>query len=156
MSTTLPLSGSVDTRSEVVATDRILPIGALAVILAVVGNLIVRAIGLQLVDVSPEFMPLASPGPVVFFSVIGVVLAVAVFWMIALRARRPFTTFRTVATVALIASLVPNVLLLLNGSGVPGSSTGAVIILIVMHVVAYLASVGVLTTLTRETNGTRR
>lgn len=156
MSTTIPMSGSTDTGLEAVATKRILPIGALAVILAVVGNLIVRAIGLQIVDVSPDFMPLATPAPVIFFSVIGVVLAVAVFWLITLRARRPLTTFRTVATVALIVSLVPNVLLLLNGSGVPGSSTGAVIILMVMHVVAYLASVGVLTTLTRETNGARR
>lgn len=134
---------------EQVALNRILPVGALALVLSVIANLVVQAIGVRVANVSPAFMPLASPAPIVMFTAIGVALAVVVFAVVARRASRPFTTYRAVATVALVLSVIPNVLLLFNSANVPGASAGAVVILIVMHVVAYLISVGLLTSQTR-------
>jgi uncharacterized membrane protein len=136
-------------QGEHVALSRILPAGVLAIVLAVVANLIVQFIGVRVVDVSPQFPALASPVPIILFTAIGVALAVVVFAVIARRSARPYALFQRVALVCLVLSLVPNVLILVNQGSTPGASTGAIVILMIMHVVAYLIVVGVLATRTR-------
>jgi len=75
--------------------------------------------------------------------------AVIVFGLIARFARRPLRTFRRVALAVLLVSLVPDVLLLFSGS-MPGTTTAAVLTLMVEHVASWAIAVGVLTTLVKE------
>jgi Family of unknown function (DUF6069) len=131
-----------------VSFNRIIPVGALTIVLAVIANLVVQAIGRRVVDISPAFEPLASAQPIIIFTAIGVGVGVAVFALIVRRSPRPLTLFRSVATAALIVSLIPDLLLIPGVIPSPGVSVGAVVILLVMHVVAYLITVGVLTTFT--------
>ena len=71
--------------------------GAIALVLSVVANLLVRAGASALFDIPPEFPPLQGAGPVVFFSVIGVLAALGVFAGIGGVSSRPVPVFRIVA-----------------------------------------------------------
>ena len=51
---------------------RLLWVGLQTILASVVGTLAVRAVALALLEIPPEFPPLAGPGPTVFFTVVGV------------------------------------------------------------------------------------
>ena len=76
-------------------------------------------------------------------SVIGAIGASIVFAIIGLLARRPVRLFRIVAAVVLVLSLVPP-------ATVPGVPVAMRLSLAVMHVVAWVVSVGLLTALARQ------
>ena len=76
-------------------------------------------------------------------SAIGTVGAAIVFALIGLLARRPVRLFRIVATVVLMLSFV-------MPATVPGVPVAMRLSLVVMHVVAWAVSVGLLTTLARQ------
>ena len=124
-----------------------LPLGALlAAVVAVVANALIyvvaSALGVILQSVvlpAPISGPL-SVGPVVIASIIGTVAAAIVFAVIGVAARRPVRLFRIVATVALVLSLV-------MPATIPGAPIGMILSLMSMHIVAWAASVGALTTL---------
>jgi hypothetical protein len=133
-------------RSERVGYGR-LPIAALAAIAgAVLGNLLLRVIAVGLLHPDPAFLPLQWSPPI-FFSVVGVLGATAVYALIGRLWRRPVTLFKRVALVVLALSMIPNLLLIIDGSSIPGSTLPNVIVLMLMHVVAWLASVQALTRL---------
>ena len=88
------------------------------------------------------FSPLTA-GLVVTTSVIGAIGASIVFAIIGLLSRRPVRLFRIVAAVVLVLSLVPP-------ATVPGVPVTMRLSLAVMHVVAWVVSVGLLTTLARQ------
>ena len=76
-------------------------------------------------------------------SAIGTVGAAIVFALIGLLARRPVRLFRIVATVVLMLSFV-------MPATVPGVPVAMRLSLAVMHVVAWVVSVGLLTTFARQ------
>ena len=89
----------------------------------------------------------SGPGPlglsaVLFSSAMAAVGAAVVFALVGRFARRPIRTFRLVAAVALVLSFATPLTL-------PGAPLAMVLALELMHVVAAVAIVGVLTTLTR-------
>jgi hypothetical protein len=129
---------------ERTSLGRLAGVGALAVVLAVVANLVVRTLAVSFFA-SPEFPPLAV-GPTVLFTAVGVLGATVVFGLIARFSGRPVRLFRRVALVVLLLSLVPDVLLLV-AAPFPGTSVPAVLALMVEHVVAWAISVYALTTL---------
>jgi carbon starvation protein CstA len=90
--------------------------------------------------VDPSFMPLATWQPTVIFTTLFLVLATIVFLIINAFAANPSRVFTIVATIALVVSIIPDFMLLINPTGMPvGTVTlGAVIILILMHVVGYV------------------
>jgi hypothetical protein len=81
-----------------------------------------------------------SVGLVVVASLVGVLAAAIVFAVIGVAARRPVRLFRIVATVALVVSL-------LMPATIPGAPVSMILSLMLMHVVAWAASVGALTTI---------
>jgi uncharacterized protein DUF6069 len=97
----------------------------------------------SVLGIGEGFLPLGV-GPTVFFTVVGMTGAVVVFGLIARFARRPVGTFRRVALAVLLISLVPDVLLLFSGS-MPGTTTAAVLTLMVEHVASWAIAVLVLT-----------
>ena len=134
-----------------VSLGRLARVGALAVGLAVVVNVVIRTVAVSLLGIGEGFLPLGV-GPTVFFTVAGMVGAVVVFGMMLRFARRPVRLFRKVALVVLVVSLVPDVLMLFSGS-MPGTTVAGVITLMVEHVASWAVAVGVLTSSVGEEGG---
>jgi len=126
---------------------RLLWVGPLAVLASVIANVLVSITTVALVGISPEFEPVHLR-PVIGFTVVGVLGAVLVFALVAHFSRRPVRLFRRIALVVLLLSFMPD-LSLLNASPYAGTTVQSVIALMLMHMVAWLISVSLLTTLTR-------
>ena len=92
---------------------------------------------------TPSGMHPLTVGTVVTTSVVGTFGAAIVFALIGLFARRPVRLFRIIATVALALSLV-------DPLTIPSAPVAMILSLMVMHVVAWAMSVGLLTTLARR------
>ena len=89
---------------------------------------------------APGFRPLAAP-PVVVLTVAGVAGATGVYRLVRSRSATPARTFRRVAAVVLLASLVPDlVLLILNET----ATAAGVAVLMAMHAVVAAACVALL------------
>jgi Family of unknown function (DUF6069) len=125
-----------------VSAGRLLGVGVLAAVLSAGANALVLAIAssfLGAVVIPPEGV--VTLGQVVGASVAGAVGAAAMFAVIGRFTRRPIRMFWGVATVGLLLSFLPIAL-----AGVTGWSAGT---LALMHVVAAVTNVGLLTTLGR-------
>jgi Family of unknown function (DUF6069) len=125
-----------------VSAGRLLRVGVLAAVLSAGANALVLAIAssfLGAIVIPPEGV--VTFGQVVGASVAGAVGAAAIFAVIGRFTRRPIRMFWGVATVGLILSFLPIALV-----GVTGWSAGT---LALMHVVAAVTNVGLLTTLGR-------
>jgi Family of unknown function (DUF6069) len=134
-------------QGERVAFGRLLWAGPLAAVAAAVAKAIVyfiaSALGAMPQDVFVEGSGPITLEPVVFASVIGAVGAVVVFVVVALLARRrPIQTFNIVAAVALVLSFY-------TPFTVPEAPVAMVATLLLIHVVAGVVIVGVLTTSVR-------
>jgi hypothetical protein len=148
---TAPGTREAGEAGERVSLRRLLRVAPLATALAAVANLGVWLLTEALFAPPAGFLPM-EPGPVVTFTVAGLLAASLVFAALARFTRRPVTLFRRIALVALVLSVVPNVLLLFDSSGAMFTemSVPGVYALMVMHVVAAAVAVWALTTLTRE------
>jgi len=143
--------------TQQVLYPRLAWVGLLAIVLASIANLVVRAVALQLISVSPEFIPLAIPDPTVVFTAVGVLAATTAFGIIGNLTRQPARVFTVVATIALLISLIPNAAILLNPASAPfpSSNTESVVVLMLEHVVAAVVVVWMLTTQAVETLPTK-
>ena len=120
-------------------------VGLLAIIASVAANVLLRLLAVATLDISPDFEPLSSYGDIISLTAFGVLGAVIVFALLARFARWPILMFKRIAVVALVLSLVPDFLLLV--ASVPGATAISVGVLMVMHVVAWAISIGMLITL---------
>jgi hypothetical protein len=112
--------------------------GVLSVAGAIVAVLVVRWVALALIDVPPEFLPLAGPSAAGFFTTALGIAAVVVYAVVRRFAKRPERTFRWISVGVLVVSFLPD-LWLLSDAGAEqfeGSTPGGVMILAVLHVVA--------------------
>ena len=121
--------------------------GLLTLIGSVVATLVVRAAALAVLDIPSDFLPLMTPAPTIFLTVVGVILGVAVFAEMRRVASRPIRLFRIVAGVGLLLSFLPDVWLLTDaaGSRFPGATISGVGTLMVQHVAAAAVVVWMLT-----------
>lgn len=140
MSTTINPSSS-----NGVARDKLLVAGVASVAAAVVANLIAYFIARAVFDLPAGFPPL-SVGAITFFTIIGTGLGALVFAWLSRRSATPFRTYRAVAVVALILSIVPNILAAFNPAmfPFPGGTATAFLVLTLFHVIAAVVSVVVL------------
>lgn len=127
------------TNSQKLPFSRVLMAGGVAIVGSVIANLIVYWIGGMIVQPNPDFQPLASPMGTIIFTIFFLVIATVVYAVINAFTRNPVRVWGIVAWVALILSLIPDFMLLINPSAMPmGTPTlGAVLVLIVMHFVAF-------------------
>ena len=123
---------------------RLFWVGPLAVAAAIVAVLLVRLIAFAVWTFPADFQPLRWEALTVFTAFF-VTLAVIVFAVVARRASNPDRTYRRIAFVALVASLIPDLLLPLNAAR-PAPWSG-VIVLMVTHVAAWWPTVEILTKL---------
>ena len=137
-------------QSERVVISRIWWVGLLAIVASAIANVIVRELGAALGTIPQEIMFFQVPG-IIGSTAVQVGLGIIVFALLARFARHPIRTFTIVAIVALLLSLTNPVFAAL-GLIPLGVSIGAdtVLTLMVMHIVAGVITIGLLTTLTRE------
>ena len=105
---------------------------------AVAANLVVRAGGLAVFDIPPEFEPLATAGPTVFLTVVGVVAGLGVAVAVEQLSERPVPLFRRIVAGALLVSLLPDLWMLTDSGSeaFPGVTVPAVVTLMLQHVAA--------------------
>jgi hypothetical protein len=127
---------------------RLFWVGPLTVVAATVGVLIVRFIGVAIVRPSPAFPHLAWLPPMVF-TVFLVICAVLVFALVARFAKRPYRTYFVISIVVLVLSFIPDAAEPIHNS-VPGASWPNAVLLMILHVVAWGITVGMLFRLTRS------
>lgn len=120
---------------------------AIALVLAVAVNQIIRFIAVAVLNPDPAFMPLTWWQPAAMFTVIGVIGAVIVYALLRRFTRDPDRTFRTVALVGLLLSFIPNILTGLNpeAAPAPGVTWPNIIALMLMHIPPAYFSVRFLT-----------
>jgi len=120
---------------------RLLLLGLLAIIGSVLVNTLLRILALALLPIPAGFIQLQIPMLIVVFTVIGTLGAFIVFALINRFARNPLRLFRVVASVVLVLTFIPDLLLLSS----PTANLASVATLIVMHIATYLVCVGAFT-----------
>ena len=99
---------------------------------ALVVNLLIFAIATAISDVPDRFPPL-PPGAVAFMTILGVALATGFFALLRSRVADPTATFRRIVPVALVLSLIPDVLIW-AGDAYDGTATAKTVLpLMAMH-----------------------
>ena len=100
---------------------------------ALVINLIILAIATAISDVPDRFTPL-QPGSVAFMTILGIGLAVGFYALLRTRVDNPAATFRRIVPVALVVSLIPDVLIWADGAYEGAAKAETVLPLMAMHV----------------------
>lgn len=126
---------------------KILPATLWAVALSVLGNILVRLIAAQFIAIDPRFQPLGW-GPIVFWTVVLTGGAGLVLAALARFTRQPLRVFFWVAVAFLLISFIPDWGIYRN-QVFPGTTAAQVWTLVVMHIVAGVITIAVLTTRTR-------
>lgn len=136
--------------STTVDRNKIPRAAALAVGYSVAANLIARQLLGQVIEFPAGFLPL-TPGPIAVFTLIGTAMGGLVFWLMARALPNPLRPFQVVALVALVLSIIPNLVLMANPqmAPMPGGTPQAFGVLIVFHVIAGLITIFVLSRMTR-------
>ena len=108
------------------------------VLLAVAGNLFVRFVAVEVLDVSREFAPLATSGPTVLLTLVGVVTGLVVAFIVGKMFKEPMVLFRRISVIALVLSFGPDMWLFTEAGSVafPGVNIAAVCTLMLQHVLA--------------------
>ena len=122
-------------RTATVALTVVVAVAAVAALTALI------ALGAHALGADPAFAPL-QPGAYLTFGIAGVLAAIAGWVLVVRIARRSARMLRILVPVLVVASLVPDVVLLLTGF-IPGATPVGVIGLMLMHPV--VAAVAVLT-----------
>ncbi|CAN5864233.1 hypothetical protein BH10CHL1_BH10CHL1_43690 [soil metagenome] len=125
---------------------RLLWVGPLTIVAAVIAVQIVRFIILALLPEAKNAMQLSVLGISVVFTAVLVLGAVLVFALVARFSARPLALYQRIALIVLIISFIPDILL--ARSSMPGASWSNTIALMLLHVVAWAVTVWMLTNLT--------
>jgi hypothetical protein len=145
-STALPLSSSASVASPAVGRGRFVLVGLATVAAAVIANLLVYLLGSVVVGYNPQFIVLANASGTILFTVVPAIVAVLVYAALMRFTSNPARIFTNIAVVVLIVSLIPDLTYI---PSVPGATSGQIAVLMLMHVVAAIVIVSMLTTLTR-------
>jgi hypothetical protein len=140
-------------RTPTLDMRRIWLAGLAAAVLAAAVNSLIRVAAVAVLDPDPGFDPLGPIQPVLL-TVGGVLAGTAVLAALTRLVANPVRVFRVVAVIAVGLSFVPDLLLLVaDPPPFPGTTGATVATLALMHVVAALIAVPMLTTLPRARVG---
>jgi hypothetical protein len=122
-------------------------VSLLTISAATMANLIARAIAFTLLPLSPTFEPLAWQS-VILFTVVGVALACGVYALVRRFSRKAVRVYTLIAVIALLISLIPDVLILRDPVAFEADTTiSEVAVMMVFHGVAAIVSLVLLTRL---------
>jgi Family of unknown function (DUF6069) len=137
-----------------VAFGKLFWIGPLSIGITILADLLVRTVAVAFFGVPESFVYLQPPfliGSIAFFGV----LATLVFALVARFARRPVRLYRILASIALLVSFLNPIMALSGQFPAPGMNIHIFWTMIVMHCIAALIIVSLLTRLS-VTNKTQR
>lgn len=134
---------------EYVSSRKLVWVGPLAIVCAIIANLVVRTVVIAFFGVSSTFQYFQAPY-IIGSTIIYLLLAILVFALVSRFARRPVRFYRILALVALLVSLLFPVMALNGASPAPGMNVHIFWSMIVMHIASAAIVVGLLTTLTRQ------
>jgi hypothetical protein len=132
-------------QTERVSLSRLLWVGPLTIVAATIVSVIIQQLAAAVLRPDPAFMPLSLMPPIIF-TIVGVLGAVIVFALVARFARNPIPLFQRIALITLVVTFIPDILMLITGFN-PGTNLANVLALMLMHVVAWAITVGMLTRL---------
>jgi hypothetical protein len=121
-------------------------IGLATVAAAVIANLLVYLLGSVIVGYDPQFIILANASGTILFTVVPAIVAVLLYAVLVRFTSNPARIFTNIAVIVLIVSLIPDLTYI---PSLPGATSGQTAVLMLMHVVAAVVIVSMLTTLTR-------
>lgn len=127
---------------------RIFMVGVLTIVTTLAVNLVIRTLAYASLPISPIFLPLQI-GSISVFTVVLVGGGVLVYAAVTRFSKRPARTYTLIALVALLLSLVPNMLLLLNPDPrmLPGVTRLATSMLMILHIIDASITIMLLTRL---------
>ena len=140
----IAISSSVPMASRATGRARFALVGLATIVAAVAANVLVWAIGSAVVGYDLRFLPLAGPGGAIIFTVVPAVVAVLLYAVLLRFAGNPARVFTILAAVVLVLSVIPDFTYIPT---VPGATPAQTAVLVLMHVVAAVVIVGMLTRL---------
>lgn len=135
------------TRKQV-APRKLVWVGPLTIIIAVIANLIIRVVAVTFLGVPGTFQYLQA-SYIISSTIIYLLMALFAFVLVSRFARRPIRFYRILALVALCISLFSPVMVLSGLISAPHMSLAIFGTMIAMHIVSAMIVVGLFTTLTR-------
>jgi hypothetical protein len=124
-------------------------VGPLTIVVVALANLVVRTIAVSFFGVADSFVYLQAPF-VIGSTVVFLLLALLAFVLVGRFARRPVRFYRIVAVVALFISFLNPISALAGLFPAPGMNLNIFWTMIVMHCVAAIITISLLTTLAVE------
>jgi hypothetical protein len=111
--TTAGAIGSVDDRRDGVSLSRLLWVGPLTVVVALVVNLLIKTV---LIAINPSLADMGQLGnSLIVLTLEGAILAVIVFALMVWLVPHPIYWFGIVGVIALVISIIPDILLGMGG-----------------------------------------
>ncbi len=141
-----PLTSPASATARTIGWGRYALVGLGTIVAAVLANVLVYTLGSVVVEYRPDFVVLASIGGTLIFTIVPAIVAVLLYAMLLRFARRPERTFSIIAAIVLAVSIIPDFTYIPD---VPGATPSQIAILVLMHIVAAVVIVGLLTTRTR-------
>ena len=140
-STALSLSAATASRS----VSKQLPfavLGSGTILASVAANALFYFLGNTVVAYDPEFLPLANVSGAIIFTVTFAIGAVLMYAALRRFTRQPARIFSVISAITFVVTLVPDFTYIPT---VPGSTTAQTAVLVMMHVIAALVIVRMLT-----------
>jgi hypothetical protein len=142
----IAISSSPVRTARAAGRGRVARVGLATTVAAVAANTLVYFIGGALVAYDPQFLPLANVSGAIVFTLPAAIVAALIYAALLRFARRPARTFTIIAAVVFVVTLLPDFTYI---PSVPGATGGQTAILVLMHTVAAVVIVRMLTTLAR-------
>jgi hypothetical protein len=134
---------------EHIALRRLIWVGPLTIVIAIIANLIIHAIAISVFGISATFQ-LLQASSIIGGTIVLLLLALLVFVLVSHFAQRPIQFYRKLALVMLCISFLSPVMALTGLFPTSGMTFSIFWTMIVMHIVSALIVIGLFTTLTRE------
>jgi hypothetical protein len=142
----IAISSSPVRTARATGWGRVARVGLATTVAAVAANTLVYFIGGALVAYDPQFLPLANVSGAIVFTLPAAIVAALIYAALLRFARRPARTFTIIAALVFVVTLLPDFTYI---PSVPGATGGQTAILVLMHTVAAVVIVRMLTTLAR-------
>ncbi len=120
--------------TKITSFRRLCLVGGPAIVVSTIVNLIIRFIALTWGEISPVFAPIGV-GPVIFWSIVGGIGAVLVFYLVTRLSSQSLLIYIIIAFSVYVCTFIPDGLLLTRNPPIfPGTTAKAVVVLMAMHV----------------------
>ncbi len=134
---------------EHIALRKLIWVGPLTIVSAVIANLILRTLSVAFFGVPGTFQYFQA-AYIITSTIIYLLLALVAFVLVSRFACRPVRFYRILALVALLVSFLIPAMALSGSLPIPGMSENIFWTMIAMHIVSAIIAVALLTTLSRE------